>query len=397
MSTIDTEILDLLRDRPDLLRLATAVAEAGRPPRRILRVSVAATVTAIAAAVALVTAWPNGGPNVVDRALAALSTGPVIHAVVERSSPNNLVVDLATGDARERIHTIEYWYDRERSALHTRLLTDGKMLTEIVETPTGSDSDLGHYPGGIAAQLDPALAGFVTQYREALADGTAKIVGHNGDVTLIRFSTGYGGTEDVGVDGASYRPLFFTYNHEGQPGQRWRVATIDSIARDPADFAKPELSAPRPTGAGGNRTEPIEPAQAANALGRPPVWLGETFRDLPLTGVALATDETTYTDGTKTPGRWLVLTYGKTDAIVIGEAASVAGSYQLGFNDGGDPPAPEGSIVLEGDQRIVVPPGSAPPPVEWSGRLIRKGLYIEIRASSRQLVLGVARALRDLS
>jgi hypothetical protein len=384
MSTLDTEVRILLHDR-----------------RRRLRVAIVAAVAAVAVGVALVTSWPRGGPNVVDRALAALGTAPVIHAVVQYSSPNDVVIDLATGKVRERVHATEYWYDRERSVLHTRLLTDGKMLTEIVETPAGSDSDLGHYPGGIAAQLDPALAGFVTRYREALANGAAQIVGHEtvdgAEVTLLRIDLGHGTTEDVAVDGHSYRPLFFTYEHQRQIGPTWHVAEIESVGRDPSYFAKPERSEARPTGSGGSTSREITPREAASALERPSVWLGPSFDGLRLEQLTLAEDDVDYTDGTKHTGRRLELTYGgKSDPLVVGESASVAGSYQLGFNDGGDPPAPGGSLVLEANAGFVLPAGSPRPPLEWTGKLIRNGLYLEIRGPSREIVLAAARALEAM-
>jgi hypothetical protein len=387
MSTLDAEVLDLLRDRPDLLRLATAVADlkpsTAARPRRVYKIAIAAGIAMLLAAGALV-AWPDRGPGVVDKALAAVSTGPVIHAVVERSSPDNLVVNLATGLARERIHAIEYWYDRERSILHTRLLTDGKMLTEIVETPTGSDSDLGHYPGGIAAQLDPALAGFVTRYRDALAKGAAEVVSRDGDVTIIRISLGPGATEDVGVDSDSYRPISLTYRHQDQVMQTWRVASIEAVDRDSRFFAKPKRSAPRPTGGGEIASQSIAPTDAATALERPSLWLGQTFRNLPLTDAIVSLDRADYTDGSTHEGKRLVLRYGGEDPLTIGQAASVAGSYQLGFNDGGDPPAPQGSLVLERTGSV------------WTGELVRDGIYLSLRSSDRDLILDAARALTEM-
>lgn len=404
MSTIDHEVLDLLRARPELLRLAEAVTLTRPRRRRIPRPAVVAVTTAVAVGVVLVASWPKGGANVVDRALGAIGSGPVVHAVVERSSSADVVVNLATGFSYERVHATEFWYDRERSLLHTRLLTDGKMLTEIVETPTGSDSDLGHYPGGIAAQLDPALAGFVTHYREALANGTATITGHEKvdgrDVTHIRIPLGGDTAEDVAVDSDSYRPLFFTYVRGNAAGPRWRVAEIESIARDPSYFAKPHLSAPRPTNARTSSAADVTPTEAATALERPALWLGRHFGNLALTRISLSEEEVGYTDGSTHPGKRLEVTYGNASRrgewVTIREAASVPGSYQLGFNDGGDPPAPEGSLVLQ-NSSIVARSGGPPPPVpehgEWSGRLIADGMYVEVQASSRELLLAAVRAL----
>jgi len=419
VTAIDSELLDLLRDRPELLRVASAISETqpvGRRRRRLLRIAVVAALAAVGVAVALVVSLSGRGPSLVDRALAAVGTEPVIHAVVDYSSPNDLVVNLATGKSYERVHATEYWYDPARSLLHTRLTTDGRMLTEIVETPTGSDSDLGHYPGGLAAQLDPALAGFVTHYREALASGEAKIIGHEEvagrDVTLLRITLDQGESEDVGVDSATYRPLFFRANPRPGVGivgsiPTWQVATIESLPRDPSFFAKPALSPPRPTGGGSGSAQEQTPAQAANAIERPALWVGSRFNDLPLARIELQQVQTEYTDGSKHNGNKLEFTYGDLGPtgrlrgsqpwLIVAEAASVAASYQLGFNDGGDPPAPEGSMVLE-DNSIFAGPGhpAIPERAEWTGKLIRNGMYIELSASSRDLLLAAARALEPL-
>jgi hypothetical protein len=413
VSAIDTEVLEILQERPELLRLATAIAETQPRPqlRRRRRIAIVAAAAVIALAVALVTSWPSGGPNVVERALAAMGSGPIVHAVVERFSPDDVVVNLATGASKERTHQIEYWYDRERSFLHTRLLTDGTMLTEIVETPTGSDSDLGHYPGGIAAQLDPGLAGFVTQYREALANGVARVIGNDKidgrEVTVLRIELGHGGVEDVAVDRDSYRPLLVTYTQDGRTMTTWRIPTIESVPRNASYFAKPQRSAPRPTGGTATEGEEITPARAVRELERPPLWLGARFNDIPLDRIEQAPVETTYTDGTRHEGVKLELTYGETRPngrlipsgpwVVIGEAASIAASYALGFNDGGDPAAPPGWIAVE-NQRIFAayPDRPIPERAQWTGRLMRGGLYIEIRASDRQLVLDAARSLNEI-
>jgi hypothetical protein len=419
VTAIDSELLDLLRDRPDLLRIAASISETrpvARRRRGLVGIAVVATLAAVGVAFALVVSLSGRGPSLVDRALAAVGTEPVIHAVVEYSSPNDVVVNLATGKSHERVHATEYWYDPVRSLLHTRLTTDGRMLTEIVETPTGSDSDLGHYPGGLAAQLDPALAGFVTHYREALASGEAKVVGHEEvdgrDVTLLRITLGHGESEDVGIDSATDRPLFFRANPRPGVGivgkiPTWQVATIESLPRDRSYFAKPARSAARPTGGGSGNAQEVTQAQAANALERPALWVGARFNNLPLARVELQRVQTQYTDGSKHDGDKLAFTYGDLGPterlrasepwLIVGEAASVAASYQLGFNDGGDPPAPEGSIVLEGNSIFAVPgQPAAPERAEWTGKLIRNGMYIELSAPSRDLVLAAARALEPL-
>jgi hypothetical protein len=122
VTAIDSELLELFRDRPELLRIATAIADTRSVPRqrrRFLRLAVVAALVAIGVTIAVVVSFSGRGPGLVDRALAAVGAEPVIHAVVEYSSPNDVVVNLATGRSYERVHRTEYWYDGGRSLLHT--------------------------------------------------------------------------------------------------------------------------------------------------------------------------------------------------------------------------------------------------------------------------------------
>jgi hypothetical protein len=90
----------------------------------------------------------------------AVETAPF---VVEYSWPQDVVVGLATGGERERVHRTEYWFDQQRGKLRAGYSTDGSEPIEYVEL-------------GAMSQLDPALAGFVTQYRDALADERAHVI-----------------------------------------------------------------------------------------------------------------------------------------------------------------------------------------------------------------------------
>src|SRR5205807_1519820 len=77
MTLRDPEVFETLRDEPELLALADAVAETqqlDRPRRRVPLVRPLALAAAGAAAVVAVLLWPGGGGHnpVLDRALAAI-------------------------------------------------------------------------------------------------------------------------------------------------------------------------------------------------------------------------------------------------------------------------------------------------------------------------------------
>src|SRR5437762_59997 len=82
---------------------ARAPEEAGAPRRRFLLRGVPASVVALAACLLIVLAWPFGGSGrsgVLDRALAALGHGPVLH-VVREGGWGGTLVDLGSGARTE--------------------------------------------------------------------------------------------------------------------------------------------------------------------------------------------------------------------------------------------------------------------------------------------------------
>ncbi len=390
----DRELLELLHDEPRLLAIADAVAETQRPARRRVpggRVLASAVAVAAALAIALVAPWQDGGPNFVDRALAAVGGGgPVVHAVVEYSWDRDVVVEIATGEERRRVHRTEYWYDEDRETLRTRLLTDGVQITEIVETPQHAWSDVGDFPmGGNAPELDPALAGFVTGYRDALADGSAEVVGEttvDGHAAkLLRFSTRPSGSfQEVAVDAKSYRPLRFHHTYPGgRRSPEWRVLELESIPREPSLFAPPERSAPRPTTGSVEEGSRIDLTDAPLALGSTPLWLGPDFAGRDVERVVLHRTRAELTDGREVSGVVLRIEYA--DGVRVSQAVDPAGLYALGINDGGDPTAPPGSMSVYSDPRP-----------HWQGELEAGKVGIVLDAPTRDLLLEAARGLRPM-
>lgn len=347
---------------------------AARRPRRLPRFALVPAAAASAAVVLLLVApWQGRGRSVVDQALAAVGAGPVVHAVVEYSWPQDVVVDLATGAEQERLHRWEYWYDEERELLRVRYGTDGNEPADQVAT-------------GDRVGLDASLAGFVTQYRDALADGRARVVG---DATVdgkpakrIEFAPrGAGAVELVTVDAESYVPLRFytTYRPNGRRSPEWRVATIESVPRDRSDFSPAKSTQPRPSVGEVSEGKKITLAEAERALGAPPLWLGPSFGGHALESVEHARTTAWLTDGSKASGVLVRLVYGR---VRVSLARDAAGSYALGFGDAESPTPPDGSVAVTGDR------------YSWSGQLRQGQLAVMLSAPDKEQVLAAARALR---
>jgi len=366
---VDREVLELLQERPDLLAVADAITVTQPLRRRAPRIAVAPVVVAAAAAVLLLLApWQSHGPTIVDRALAAVGDGPVIHAVVEYSWPQDVVVNLATGAEYERVHRNEYWYDQGRRELRDRTVVDGGAATDYLVR------------GGLPERLDPALAGFGTEYRDALDTGRAQVIGGtdvNGrPAKLIEFEArDSGAVEQVAVDATTFVPLtFHTTYAGGRRSPEWRVVTIESVSRDPADFTLPK-SSPR-LDAGQVSAERVVSAEAGErALGQPPLRLEGRTAD----SVLLSRTKAWLTDGTTISGVLVRFVYGK---VRVSLARDTAGSYALGFGEGEFPTPPAGSIAITDNDTDG-----------WGGELRRGGFAVRIFAPTKAEVLATARAL----
>jgi hypothetical protein len=386
----DREVVTLLAREPQLLAIADAVAATHAARRRLPVRSLAAVAALLAAAgLALLAPWGDGAPSVVESARAAIGSGPVLHAVVEYEGDDALV-DLATGKSTPRVHRIEYWFDEERELLHTKLSTDGVQITEIVEDPKMAYSDLGSFEtNGYSPQLDPALAGFATGYREALENGSAREVGKSKiglrPVTLLAFQRGSREVLTVAVDEETGRPLRFSSTMAGgRRSHEWTVAQIETVQRSGALFARPELAPPRPTGGSQGEARPVELEGVTAAFGGQAAWLGPTFRGRALDFVGIAPTTAQLTDGKQVEGLVLQLKYGRVHVRV---GRGLAGAYAVGMEDGGDPPPPPGSIAITRD--IGGPRG-------WAGELRAHGVYVSISAPTGPELIDAARALRPL-
>jgi len=365
--------------RPSQGRASVSPRRAGIPTRlAIPRLAFAAVGVVVAAcAVLLLAPWRGGAPSVVDRALAAVGAGPVVHAVVEYSWPQDVVVDLKTGAEQERVHRHEFWYDEQgRQLLHRSLTDGGEPIDYLISGPA------------LAVRLDPALTGFATRYRAALASGEARITGDtildDRPAKRIEFAPDSSGSvEEVLVDAETYAPLRFSSTYRGgRRSPEWRVLTVEAIARDPSIFR--EASA-RPRATAGEVTESRKTslAEATRALGAKPLWLGPSFAGKALGSIELSETTAWLSDGSKVSGVLARLIY---DRVRVSIARDDAGGYALGFGEDDHPTPSEGSIALTGNDRQG-----------WSGELRHGSFAVMLSAPTKEEVLAAARALRPHS
>jgi hypothetical protein len=341
MTAYDHEVLFELRDEPELLAVADALADVledtGQKRNRHWLALLAAGLAA-AVIVGGTLALGTGGveSTLVDRALAAVGDEPVLHAVLRQQQPaNTAVVELATGHkiVEPRVFRTEIWFDKERALEHTIIDATGLQRQDMLSTPQGVTSESGpvwtcariaahpveatkagvscrlsgdngttprHVPEP-APTLDPALAGFVDGYREALASGSARKVGDgtiDGQrVYWLEFKLPdpaapgeppIDSRERVAVDSESYRPLVVRPIIDGTAGQDYQVLEIETVGRDQADFSEPTPLRPeerQPASTNVVVTDEIELDGASQALGTRALWAGPEIAGLKLAGV----------------------------------------------------------------------------------------------------------------
>ena len=407
----DVEVLELLADEPELLAIADAVAATQRSSRRrpLRRPRLLALVAALAVVAVALTLVPDrdGEHPLLSEALAAIGRRPVIHARIEARLPQNDVVDLATGRAEPQTVSIEYWFDEPLRRLRTVLRRSGVTVEEFLETPEGSVSGGGPVqtaPGSRPA-LDPALAGFVTGYRDALRSGEARVVAKGTlggrKVVWLQFDTG-ASRQRVAVDAGTYTPISIVpVDPQGRPSElSWRVRVVETVARVEASFVAPTLRAPRPIRGDVRESRPVSSAQAVEVARWPALWLGGSWRGLRLTSLELQTLSRGYAPGS-----------GRPSERALGVSLRYGGDGEAGFVAISQAPLPEPAyafaegaltfnrnpIPREGAVEIVDLGGKPGDRIRVLGQLRQQGVFVTIWASSRQLCLAAARALTRIS
>ncbi len=447
----DPELVELLAAEPELLAIldayAATQAEVWQPATpstmrrrafasglragRVLVAGLAAV--AIALAVALLPArLGEHGVNVVERALAAVSTGPVLHAVVEvpvsdiTRAPGPVsftVVDPVSGRERQAMATTELWYDPRRQLLRLVQRNEGAVTWELLESPAGVQDNRGRRePGRTSPTIDAALAAFFKGYKQALADGTATVAGSGivdgHPVRWLRFPPVSANRlpQEVAVDSETYQPLLLrtVCADCSEKPPTYRIVDLEGIGESAANFTPPAPRNPHAVAAYAGERHTIPVAEAESALGREALWAGPALGNLQLASVQVVRPSS----HSGTP---------PTDANLIGRGLALQLIYSEGgkLGAGGKGMAP-GEVVTvsesvdyeyvfsgfsfnnaEAGQPLTVAGGAVPPEGEvalsstqaghWTAQLRKDGLCVEVNGPSREVVLDVVRALRPVS
>jgi hypothetical protein len=278
------DTLDRLVPEPRETSDWDAVLREARPRRRPLVLQLAAaTVVAAAAALFVVAPWKGAERvGILDRALAAVGDGPVLHLVM-RPAESTTLVDLETGARTPLRSETELWIDPNRGIVSVSRL-EGSDNERLVVPPEQIET-----PFFIAA----------SDYHDALESGQAKVVGSgtvDGEaVYWIEVLPSGDQAIEVGVSQVTYKPVFIRETSDGNPvgHSGMRILEAEQVPADAADFT-PTPQEGLPAFESALSPEPISLREASDVLGGRAFWLGTEFSGLPLATIrklTLGTDE----------------------------------------------------------------------------------------------------------
>ena len=437
------ETLDRLVPAPTRAPDWDGVLRDARPRHRSLVLQLAAaTLVAGLAALFVVAPWKGSERvGILDRALAAAGNGPVLH-VVFRGGWGGTLVDLKTGERTPVYGEREVWFDPARDLVHQVSRFGGVVEgDELYERNSG----------------DRELTSLWRDYRPALENGTARVVGE--DVVdgvpvywiIVRAQMlpdvadhkDHEFAQQVAISRETFKPVAMKYTRDRQasPDGIEHILRFETISAEEANFTSaPEKSLNGVAMMEGR--EAIDISRAAQVLGGTPYWLGDRFQGLPLGAVqevysATGRQEETLVTGPRAekirrcfrprPIRRRQCR-GRHGAVIRGDKVYEVGPARFGprqtglslfYGSVGDDPTTfknEESTPLYAERNVVVteksrveqrllgfplmtyrpPDGSALLMPGGSGYVVRDGVHISIRAAKEKDVLAAARALRPM-
>jgi hypothetical protein len=390
------------------------VRDAGVRRRRVIARPLAGVAVAAAAlfALALFQPWESKSPTFLERALAAVGDGPVLHVVL-RGEWGGTNVDLEAGDRTPVYGETETWYDPDRNLVHLVSRLGDVVQNDDVFEPRNPPKHL------------TALA---RDYREALRSGTARVTSddvidgervswitiHSEQLPDVADSKLHEWAQQVAVSQETAKPVATRETRDGKPGPftLQRVLSLEMLPAGDGDFTE----AGRDSLAGAAFTyqpfgETLTLDAAEDVLGRRPFWAGRRLGELELAGIGLTESrifagpklrKRGYSLGVVRPeneidsARGIVLFYG-----VLGDLPDTSENEadrprwdlphiaiteyrKLPLNlVGGRYVPPEGSIFLRAGGR--------------GGLLKVDDVYVLISAATERLILEVARALEPMA
>lgn len=382
---------------------------------------------AIAALVfAAILFWPTTGQSrILDRALAAIGDGQIIH-VTYRVKQDYAFVDLRTGRRTLVFAQHEEWLDPS-GALRSAYRDSAGHLHITVHAP-GKNALSGHQT--------QTYSGILNGYRKALENGSAtlstKTRFRGRDIYWVRFKgqkmdnvsnhkvRSQVWALEVAIDAMTYRPVYLYETIDGRPqavtGQE--IVSVETLPSGSVDFTPTPKrddmigvlggSLQNPT----DLTDELDSDAPAKALGAAPIWLGRNHRGQKLSFLRAGKVTWGFAPRSVRP-RDMKLHH--TPAIELCYGSTAVEKMPLGYGETRDvvncsyrgshvllretlEPVPDfGWAVGPNINTIPIPKGSLLVFLGGGrGLMIENGVYISIDAESEAAAIAAARALIPL-
>jgi hypothetical protein len=387
MTKRDPEVVDLLRDEPELLALADAVADTQRRVRRArgLAPKLAAVAAAAAGIAAVVLLWPGGGSGngVLGRALAAIGDGQVLHLVMEGKT-GEVLVNLESGERTVQTSRVELWTDRSFQHAHLVMHIDGQVADILLPDDVRNGVTIG--------TVDPVFSAFWSGYRKALEDGAATVESSGTidgrAVYWLRFAPSRKGVpgSEVAIDQESYKPIVLRNYVTPTRYEDARIVVAETIPYDAADFTRVGLNLLTGVGSSSSSGSASTTQQDEHPVVKAP-WLtpGNEISGLTLASVS----STRPTTGPHTiEGIELQYGTGATfggDGFVIDEQARSGDPRPWNHIPAGWISIQKGQGSDENNKTFDT----------WTGQLVKDGIYVTIETGAGEdALLATARALQ---
>jgi hypothetical protein len=278
----------LVGERAEHGNWTRVVADAGRSGRRarVLRLTVVAAAAVAVVGAALVSPFEDSRPpGVIDRALAAIGDGPVIH-LITKGSYGGTLVDMSSGEVTPVDAQSEVWYDPGRGAHYISRF--GNRVRSSVVVP----------PDQVGARQADKLVALANRYRDELKSGKARVVGRGsvGERSVLwirlqgeRYPDAEDGrehlrAEEVAVDSDTYEPLYMRWTLDGRPtpnsGQL--IVKLETLPAGEGDFDADEAGQAPSGSAGSGPARDLTRKELEGALDGKAVWLGAVYDGKPL-------------------------------------------------------------------------------------------------------------------
>jgi hypothetical protein len=374
--------------------------------------------------------WPSAGEHsIIDRALAAVGTKPIIH-VTYRVKQDYAFINLSTGRRTLIFAQYEEWL-APSGALRSVYKDAGGRVHVTVLAP-GKNTLSGHQR--------ETYSGILDGYRKALENGTATLSAktrfRGRDIYWVRFkgqrmlnvSNHTRRYQDwaleVAIDAATFRPVYLYETINGRPqaitGQE--IVSVETLPSGSVDFAPTPRRHGGAMAIGSSLQHPINLAARTNtnaparAFGAVPLWLGQSYGNRKLAYLNAGKVSWGFAPSSVRPRDMklhhtpaLELCYGKKTVTVVRRYRGVVMDRAIGCEPRGarvllqettEPtPSFRWPVGLDGGTglQIQIPAGSAMIFLGGTESLVVKhGVYVHIDAGSEAAAIEVARALKPL-